>query len=130
MNFSSNLLENAVNEISQLPGIGKRTALRLVLFLLRQPKSQTHNISKSLTNLVDKITHCESCYNICENKICDICLSPKRNKNIICVVEDIRDVMAIETTAQFSEPIDTKNSRIHKILNFNCNSYESVTKRN
>ncbi len=101
MNFSSNLLENAVNEISQLPGIGKRTALRLVLFLLRQPKSQTHNISKSLTNLIDKITHCESCYNICENKICDICLSPKRNKNIICVVEDIRDVMAIETTAQF-----------------------------
>ena len=98
MNFSSQLLENAVNEISQLPGIGKRTALRLVLFLLRQPKSQTHNISKSLSNLVDKISHCESCYNICENKICDICLNPKRNKNIICVVEDIRDVISIENT--------------------------------
>ncbi len=102
MNFSSKLLEDAVNEISRLPGIGKRTGLRLILFLLRQPKNQTHNLSKSLTNLVDNITHCQSCFNICENKLCEICLNPKRNKKIICVVEDIRDVMAIETTGQYN----------------------------
>ncbi|MBT8317433.1 MAG: recombination protein RecR [Lutibacter sp.] len=101
MNFSSKLLENAVNEVSQLPGIGKRTALRLVLHLLKQPKTQTHQLSNALINLVDEIKLCEKCHNISDVKVCEICANPSRNEEIICVVEDVRDVMAIENTAQF-----------------------------
>ncbi|NOR27137.1 MAG: recombination protein RecR [Lutibacter sp.] len=101
MNFSSKLLENAVNEVSQLPGIGKRTALRLVLHLLKQPTSQTHQLSNSLTNLVDEIKLCKKCHNISDVEVCQICANPLRNSKIICVVEDVRDVMAIENTAQF-----------------------------
>jgi recombination protein RecR len=101
MNFSSKLLENAVNEVSQLPGIGKRTALRLVLHLLKQPTSQTHQLSVALTNLVDDIKLCKKCHNISDVAICEICANPSRNEEIICVVEDVRDVMAIENTAQF-----------------------------
>ena len=102
MNFSSKLLENAVNEISRLPGIGKRTALRLVLFLLNQPNSQTVQLSKSLIDLVDGIILCKNCHNISDLELCEICSNIKRNKSIICVVEDIRDVMAIESTGQFN----------------------------
>ena len=101
MNFSSKLLENAVNEVSQLPGIGKRTALRLVLHLLKQPKAQTHNLAISLNNLVDNIKLCKKCHNISDVDICEICGNPSRNEEIICVVEDVRDVMAIENTSQF-----------------------------
>ena len=102
MNFSSKLLENAVNETSKLPGIGKRTALRLVLFLLNQPNSQTVQLSKSLIDLVDGIILCKNCHNISDLELCEICSNVKRNKSIICVVEDIRDVMAIESTGQFN----------------------------
>lgn len=101
MNFSSKLLENAVNEVSMLPGIGKRTALRLVLHLLKQPKSQTHQLANALTGLVDEIKLCKKCHNISDVEICEICSNPNRNEAIICVVEDVRDVMAIENTAQF-----------------------------
>ena len=102
MNFSSKLLENAVSEVSQLPGIVKRTALRLVLFLLQQPNSQTKDLSNALNELIDHVILCESCHNISDNKICEICTSSKRDKKVICVVEDIRDVMAIESTGQFN----------------------------
>ena len=102
MNFSSKLLENAVNEMSRLPGIGKRTALRLVLFLLNQPSSQTVQLSKSLIDLVEGIILCKNCHNISDLELCEICSNTKRNKSIICVVEDIRDVMAIESTGQFN----------------------------
>tara|TARA_B100000795_G_scaffold152554_1_gene114312 strand:- start:1281 stop:1904 length:624 start_codon:yes stop_codon:yes gene_type:complete len=102
MNFSSKLLENAVNEMSQLPGIGKRTALRLVLFLLNQPKAQTKELSDSLLDLVERVILCENCHNISDAEICEICSNPKREKSLICVVEDIRDVMAIESTGQFN----------------------------
>jgi len=101
MNFSSKLLENAVNEVSQLPGIGKRTALRLVLHLLKQPTSQTHQLATALTNLVDKIKLCKKCHNISDVEVCEICANPSRNDEIICVVEDVRDVMAIENTSRF-----------------------------
>tara|TARA_B100000953_G_scaffold134139_1_gene110977 strand:+ start:3896 stop:4519 length:624 start_codon:yes stop_codon:yes gene_type:complete len=101
MNFSSKLLENAVNEMSQLPGIGKRTALRLVLFLLQQPKSQTKDLSNSLIELIDKVILCKSCNNISDYELCEICSNNKRDKSTICVVEDIRDVMAIESTGQY-----------------------------
>lgn len=101
MEFSSKLLENAVNEISQLPGIGKRTALRLVLHLLRQPESQTLHLAMALQDLRTEIKHCKSCHNISDVEICDICKNVNRQQEIICVVEDIRDVMAIESTAQY-----------------------------
>jgi recombination protein RecR len=101
MNFSSKLLENAVNEISQLPGIGKRTALRLVLHILRQPASNAHSLSNALVQLVDHIKKCKHCHNISDVELCEICANPSRDTKTICVVEDIRDVMAIENTAQF-----------------------------
>ncbi len=101
MNFSSKLLENAVNEVSQLPGIGKRTALRLVLHLLKQPISHTLHLTDSLNKLVEHIKLCKKCHNISDVDICEICATPSRNSEIICVVEDVRDVMAIENTAQF-----------------------------
>ncbi|TPN84709.1 recombination mediator RecR [Aquimarina algicola] len=101
MEFSSKLLENAVYEMSQLPGIGKRTALRLVLHLLRQPKNQTAQLVNALETLREDIKFCSNCHSISDTEICDICSNPARNKNIICVVEDIRDVMAIESTGQY-----------------------------
>lgn len=102
MNFSSKLLQNAVYEMSQLPGIGKRTALRLVLFLLNQPNLQTVKLSKSLVDLVEGINLCKNCHNISDLELCEICSNTKRDSNIICVVEDVRDVMAIESTGQFN----------------------------
>jgi len=101
MNFSSKLLENAVAEVSQLPGIGKRTALRLVLHLLKQPKEHTGHLVKALDQLRNEVKLCEKCHNISDVAICEICASKNRNSELICVVEDIRDVMAIESTGQF-----------------------------
>ncbi|MGV9004877.1 recombination mediator RecR [Flavobacterium sp.] len=101
MEFSSKLLEKAVNEMAQLPGIGKRTALRLVLHLLKQPKEQTHFLSNALITMRDEIKFCTSCHNISDVALCEICNNRSRNHQIICVVEDVRDVMAIENTNQF-----------------------------
>ena len=101
MDFSSSLLENAVNEVSQLPGIGRRTALRLVLHLLRQPKEQTANLTQALTALREEVCFCENCHNISDGPRCEICSNPHRDESLVCVVEDIRDVMAIEHTGQF-----------------------------
>jgi recombination protein RecR len=101
MEFSSKLLERAVNEMSQLPGIGKRTALRLVLHMLRQPKEQTLALSEALQTMRNDIKFCKSCHNISDVDVCDICSNPNRNKDSICVVEDVRDVMAIENTSSF-----------------------------
>jgi recombination protein RecR len=101
MDFSSKLLENAVNEMSQLPGIGKRTALRLLLHLLKQPKEQALRLSKSLQQMRDEINFCVNCRNISDTERCEICVNPSRNEKIVCVVEDIRDVMAIENTSQY-----------------------------
>ena len=101
MEFSSKLLEKAVNEMAQLPGIGKRTALRLVLHLLKQPKEQTQFLSDSLTRMREEVQFCSSCHNISDAAICEICSNAKRDHQLICIVEDIRDVMAIENTGQF-----------------------------
>ena len=101
MDFSSKLLENAVNEVSRLPGIGKRTALRLVLYLLKQPKENTHYLTQALEQLTNNIKTCQKCHNISDALLCDICSNPNRNPEIVCIVEDIRDDMAIESTAQF-----------------------------
>ncbi len=101
MEFSSKLLENAVYEMSQLPGIGKRTALRLVLHLLRQPEAQTEHLTLALGQLRKEIKFCKKCHSISDVEICDICSNPSREKELVCVVEDIRDVMAIESTGQY-----------------------------
>ena len=101
MNFSSKLLENAVNEVSQLPGIGKRTALRLVLHLLKQPKERTTYLTTALDRLREDIKLCKNCHNISDIELCEICSNKNRDEQFLCVVEDIRDVMAIESTSQF-----------------------------
>jgi recombination protein RecR len=101
MEFSSKLLEQAVQEMARFPGIGKRTALRLVLHLLKQPKEQTVYLVQALSNLRNDIQFCTVCHNISDSIVCDICDNKSRNHQLICVVEDIRDVMAIENTGQY-----------------------------
>lgn len=101
MNFSSKLLENAVNEFSSLPGIGQKTALRLVLHLLNRPNTEVEKFSHALTVLKRDIRFCEICYNISDHPMCQICSSVKRDKSLVCVVEDTRDVMAIENTGTY-----------------------------
>lgn len=101
MELPSKLLENAVNEMSQLPGIGKRTALRLVLHLLKQPIEQTEELTTALANMRKDIQFCKKCHTISDAEVCIICSNPGRDKSIICVVEDVRDVMAIENTNMF-----------------------------
>lgn len=99
--FSSSLLENAVHEISKLPGIGRKTALRLVLHLLRQPESEAEGLGNSIIKLRKEIVYCKVCHNISDTDICRICAHPGRESDIICVVENIKDVMSIENTQQF-----------------------------
>jgi recombination protein RecR len=101
MNFSSKLLEHAVDEFAKLPGVGKRTALRLVLHLLNQSENEVADFTSSLTRLKAEIRFCETCNNISDAPICEICESHKRDRSTVCVVEDTRDVMAIENTAQY-----------------------------
>ena len=102
MNFSSRKIELAVEEISRLPGIGKKTALRLALHLLRRPAGQTESLSAALLDLRNNTTFCSECHTISDTEICSICNSPKRDKSIVCIVEDVRDVMAIENTGGYS----------------------------
>jgi len=102
MDFSSKLLENAVQEIAQLPGIGKRTALRLALHLLKQPIEHSQSLASAILTLREGIIFCKSCHNLSDAPICELCSSSKRNKSLLCVVEDIRDVMAIENTGQYN----------------------------
>ncbi len=101
MNYSSKYLEKAVEEIGQLPGIGRKTALRLALFLLRQEPERVNGLSKALTDLKEKVIYCRSCGNLSDRELCEICANPSRDHSLVCVVEDIRDVMAIENTGQF-----------------------------
>lgn len=101
MEFSSKLLERAVNEMSQLPGIGKRTALRLVLHMLKQPKEQTTALAEAMQTMRNDVEFCKSCHNISDVEVCEICANPNRDHTLVCVVEDIRDVMAIENTSSF-----------------------------
>jgi recombination protein RecR len=101
MEFSSKLLEKAVIEMAQLPGIGKRTALRLVLHLLKQPQDKTTFLTQALNQMRSDIKLCDNCHNISDDNLCVICANTSRNHQLICVVEDVRDVMAIENTGQF-----------------------------
>jgi len=100
--YPSKLLENAVDEFSRLPGIGKKTALRLVLHMLRQPNSDVERFSQSLITLKNDVKYCRECNSISDTDICSICSSPRRNSSVLCVVESIKDVMSIEATSQFN----------------------------
>ena len=102
MQFSSSLLENAVNEFAKLPGIGKKTALRMVLHLLKQDEAITENFSEVIARMRKEIKFCQRCFNVSDADICSICANSMRNQRVICVVENIRDVIAIENTQQFS----------------------------
>ncbi|MBW8361877.1 MAG: recombination mediator RecR [Kaistella sp.] len=101
MDYPSKVLAKAVEEISGLPGIGKKSALRLALHLLKQPESQAVALGDALKKLVTEIKYCKDCHNFSDSEICEICANPKRNEEILCVVEDVRDVMAIENTGKF-----------------------------
>lgn len=101
MNFSSKLLEDAVNEFSKLPGVGQKTALRLVLHLLNKEQEEVDTFGNSMIKLRRDIMHCQICHNISDQPLCSICSAPKRDKELICVVEDTRDVMAVENTSQY-----------------------------
>ena len=101
MELPSRLIEEAVNEIAKLPGIGKKTALRLVLHLIKQEKATTRQLSESLVKMREEIKYCKTCHNISDQEICSICQSHRRDSSIVCVVEDTRDVMAIENTGQY-----------------------------
>jgi recombination protein RecR len=102
MNFSSKLLENAVAEFAKLPGVGQKTALRLVLHLLKQDVAEVEQFSQTVSKLRNEIQFCKTCYNISDQAVCEICASHKRDQSLICIVEDTRDVMAIENTNQYN----------------------------
>jgi recombination protein RecR len=102
MSFSSSLLEQSVNEFAKLPGIGKKTALRLVLHLLKQSKEEVNRFTGAVAHMRNEIKFCRECFNVSDGDVCNICSNVSRNKRTICVVESIRDVIAIESTQQFS----------------------------
>lgn len=102
MEFPSKLIEEAVNQVAKLPGIGKKTALRLVLHLVKEKQENTFALTEALSNLRANIRYCNKCHNISDAEICSICLSHRRDPSLVCVVEDTKDVMAIENTAQYN----------------------------
>lgn len=99
--YPSKLLEQAVQELTRLPGVGRKTALRFALYLLNQKSETVHGFSQSLIRLRDDVKHCCVCHNISDTETCDICSNPHRDKSVICVVENIHSVMSIENTGQF-----------------------------
>lgn len=101
MNYPSIYLENVINELSKLPGVGKRTALRFALHLLAEDEQETTRLAECLLNMKKEIKLCKHCYSISDNDVCEVCANEERNHNIVCVVENIRDVMAIENTNQY-----------------------------
>ncbi len=101
MNFPSKLIENAVEELAKLPGIGRKTALRLALHLLKEESEETFSLAEALVKMRTEVKHCKTCHNISDTEICSICSNPLRDRNLLCVVSDIRDVIAIENTAQY-----------------------------
>ncbi|GHT34073.1 recombination protein RecR [Bacteroidia bacterium] len=99
--YPSVLLENAVNELATLPGVGRRTALRLALYMLRRDEGYAERFTSALLALRKEVKYCRVCHNICDNEMCGICADPRRDQSIVCVIENIKEVMAIENTGQF-----------------------------
>lgn len=102
MEFPSKLIEDAVNEVAKLPGIGKKTALRLVLHLVKENENKTAALTEALNRMRQNIQFCKTCHNISDEEVCSICKSHRRDKSVLCVVEETNDVMAIENTSQFT----------------------------
>jgi recombination protein RecR len=101
MEFPSKLIENAVEELAKLPGVGKKTALRLALHLLKNESEDTFSLAEALVKMRTEVKHCTTCHNISDTEVCGICANPLRDRSLLCVVSDIRDVIAIENTAQY-----------------------------
>ncbi len=101
MNFPSKLIENAVEELAKLPGVGRKTALRLALHLLKEDSEETFSLAEALVKMRTDVKNCKQCHNISDNDICSICANPLRDRTLLCVVSDIRDVIAVENTAQY-----------------------------
>ncbi|MBO4232072.1 MAG: recombination protein RecR, partial [Bacteroidales bacterium] len=101
MTFSK-IFENSVEEIAKLPGIGKRTALRLALHVNKMKEADVQALVNAFSDLKSKVRHCRCCYNISDDDVCEVCGNPKRDRKVLCVVQDVRDVIAIEATQQFS----------------------------
>ena len=102
MNYPSYLIEEAINELSKFPGIGKKSAMRMVLYLLKQKELEVTKLGEAIINMRTKIQYCQRCSNVSDAALCNICAAPKRDQHTICVVEDLRDVLAIENTNQFN----------------------------
>lgn len=102
MNYPSRLIEEAVNEFASLPGVGRKTALRFVLHLLRKETGEVEKFGNTFIRLKQELKHCRTCHNISERELCDICANARRQHDLVCVVEDVRDVMAIENTQQYT----------------------------
>lgn len=102
MQYSSRIIEEAVEQLSSLPGVGRRSALRLVLSMLKKKPEEIEKFSAAFLHLAHDLKHCNNCHNISDESICSICANPGREESLLCVVEDIRDVMAIENTGQFT----------------------------
>lgn len=113
--YPSSLLENAVNELSSLPGIGRKTALRLALYMLKRDASYVENFTAALTALRTDVKYCRVCHNISDHDLCLICANPQRNRSVVCVVESIKEVMAIENTGQFNGLYHVLGGRISPI---------------
>jgi len=117
MSFSSSLLEQSVNEFAKLPGIGKKTALRLVLHLLKQSKEEVLQFTDAVAHMRNEIKFCKECFNVADAETCNICSNSSRKKQVVCVVESIRDVIAIESTQQFSGRYHVLGGIIMKLKN-------------
>jgi recombination protein RecR len=115
MEYPSRTIENAVKELSRLPGVGKKTALRLAMHLLRRPEAEANSLSEAIRELRMNTQYCHTCHNISDDVLCNICASPKRDASIICVVEDTRDVMALENTHQFQGLYHVLGGIIHPL---------------
>lgn len=116
MNFPSKLIEDAVIEISKLPGIGKKSALRLALHLLKSDAKVTASLTQSLTDLIEKTTYCKICHNISDAEICNICNGIRRDPSLLAIVQDTRDVLAIENTSQYQGKYHVLGGVISPIL--------------
>ncbi|MCB9251719.1 MAG: recombination protein RecR [Flavobacteriales bacterium] len=112
MNLPSKILENAVNELSQFPGIGKKTALRMVIYLMKQPEEIVGSMASAMINLKTNLQFCKICHNISEAETCDICNAVNRNKQLICVVKDFQDCISIESTGQYNGTYHVLNGLI------------------